>query len=58
MTLSRLVAIQNNTEVFYWITTELQLLEEEEQMAHGCRMKFILTNIFLLNLNVSSALPR
>lgn len=58
MRLSRLVPIQNGTEVFCWIKPELQLLKEEEQMARGCLNKVILTNIFLLNFNVSSALSR
>lgn len=58
MRLSRLVPIQNGTEVFCWIKPEFQLLKEEEQMAHGCLNKVILTNIFLLNFNVSSALSR
>ena len=56
MTLWRLVPIQSSTEVFYWVKPKLQLLEEGEQMAPGCLMKVILTNIFLLN--VSSALSR
>lgn len=61
MTISRLVPVQNSAEAFYCIKPELQLLEKQEQMAHGYLTKVILTNIFLLNLNVSkltSALSR